>query len=283
MNIKKIKDGNYAGKTYTVSYEDIVEAAEAIISSVGFEYRDLQDFKANVNLILPANVVDGAVKEAYRNSKKNVSDSRRIKDDETPVYIVYDLNKDVRSFDNKSDAIDFAKDLFTRKKRTIEVEEVYMGKDTDAHKIVWSSDKVSDSRVSDDDDAFDEYFDYSEEAMEENDKVNDKCGGKRKVRDYAGQPMVSQYYDFYQEMANDMLQLVNTEQGLSFKKAKEMLEDEGLVEVEYGGGQYGNAYACYAFEDDDRFGDYGNAGACIMIEYDNNNDEMLITDIYACE
>ena len=219
MNIKKIKDGNYAGKTYTVSYEDIVDAAEAIISSVGFEYRDLQDFKANVNLVLPADVVDGAVKEAYRNSKKNVSDSR----------------------------------------------------------------------VSDDDDAFDEYFDYSEESMEENDKVNDKCGGKRKVgdarrvSDYAGQAMVSQYYDAYQEMAQDILEVAKSEGGLSINKAKEMLEDVGLVEVEYGGGQYGDAYACYAFEDDDRFGDYGNAGACIMIEYDNNNDDMLITDVYACE
>lgn len=115
MNLKQIKDGNYAGKTYTVSYEDIVDAAAAIISSVGFEYRDLQDFKAYVNLVLPANVVDAAAKEAYRNAKQNVTDS---------------------------------------------------------------------AKVSDDDDAFDEYFDYSEESMEENDKVNDKCGGKkRKVGD----------------------------------------------------------------------------------------------------
>lgn len=131
MNLKQIKDGNYAGKTYTVSYEDIVEAAEAVINSVGFEYRDLQDFKANVNLVLPANVVDGAVKEAYRNSKKNVSDSR----------------------------------------------------------------------VSDDDDAFDEYFDYSEEAMEENDKVNDKCGGKRKVKDSDedSEIILSQIADFLLE------------------------------------------------------------------------------------
>ena len=131
MNIKKIKDGNYAGKTYTVSYEDIVDAAEAIISSVGFEYRDLQDFKANVNLVLPADVVDGAVKEAYRNSKKNVSDSR----------------------------------------------------------------------VSDDDDAFDEYFDYSEEAMEENDKVNDKCGGKRKVKDSLSE---DDYEEYLNELGEDL-------------------------------------------------------------------------------
>lgn len=46
--------------------------------------------------------------------------------------------------------------------------------------------EVSDSKkVEDDDDAFDEYFDYSKESVEQGKKVNDKCGGKRKVKDAA--------------------------------------------------------------------------------------------------
>ena len=77
--MEKIVDSNYEGKSYTVKYEDVVDAFLAMLTSY-FNDREIQIVKNGFYSLLTADMVDAAFKEAKRSLKEAVSDSRRIKD-----------------------------------------------------------------------------------------------------------------------------------------------------------------------------------------------------------
>lgn len=112
-----------------------------------------------------------------------------------------------------------------------------------------------------------------------NQKYN-KVSDSRRVADYRGQYIgESQYKDKYIELADMLYRMIPD--GLTYQEASEILEDEGLVLVEYGGGFGGKypSYAVYAYEDDERFGDYGNSDAGVWLDYESDG-EMYVTDAY---
>ena len=86
-----------------------------------------------------------------------VSDSRKVSDEleqnpyKRTTYVVYDLNRVARTFEYEDDAIDFAKRLFSKTKRDVEVVRfIKKGEGLDRtyeDEIIWSSyNQVSDSR-----------------------------------------------------------------------------------------------------------------------------------------
>jgi len=77
--MEKIADGNYEDKSYSVKYEEVVDAFLAMLTS-DFNDKDIQTVKDGFYLLLTADMVDAAFKEAKRSLKDEVSDSRRIKD-----------------------------------------------------------------------------------------------------------------------------------------------------------------------------------------------------------
>lgn len=77
--MEKIVDSNYEGKSYTVKYEDVVDAFLTMLTSY-FNDREIQIVKNGFYSLLTADMVDAAFKEAKRSLKEAVSDSRRIKD-----------------------------------------------------------------------------------------------------------------------------------------------------------------------------------------------------------
>ena len=202
-----------------------------------------------------------------------VFDSRRVSDSESfSRYYVYQ-DGDIVGEDMKyeEDAVDMAEDLVKNGAKNVEVEEhiyfTYEGTediDDADRKVIWMSGVgyVSDSRVSDDDDAFDEYFDYSEEAMEENDKVNDKCGGKRKVKDdnKSCQDLVDEINDWMNE------------ETLTHVQVSDFLEMEGLV-CEETAKLFGDNIEFW-FYPNEPVGKYGKKGQGIEVDF-NGYDELI--------
>lgn len=108
------------------------------------------------------------------------------------------------------------------------------------------------------------------------DLKGNKVSDSRRISDYRGQYIgESQYKDKYIELADMLYRMIPD--GLTYQEASEILEDEGLVLVEYGGEEY--RYAVYAYEDDERFGDYGNSDAGVWLDYESDG-EMYVTDAY---
>ena len=78
MNLKqrmsrsnKVADAVDKNKTYSVSYDDIVDAFISVIND-GADTDYLKELKLNYGSLIPANVVDAALKEAER-AVKNVN------------------------------------------------------------------------------------------------------------------------------------------------------------------------------------------------------------------
>lgn len=118
--------------------------------------------------------------------------------------------------------------------------------------------------------------DFVARALSEARKQVGQISDSRRVADYSGQYIgESQYKDKYIELADMLYRMIPD--GLTYHEANKILEDEGLVLVEYGGEKY--CYAVYAYEDDERFGDYGNSDAGVWLDYEPDG-EMYVTDAY---
>ena len=100
----------------------------------------------------------------------------------------------------------------------------------------------------------------------------------RKIKDYEDYHRESQYKEKYNGLADMLYEMITD--GLTFQEANEIFEEEGLVNVEYGGMR--EPYAVYAYEDDVRFGNYGNSDAGVLINYEFDEDgyASYVTDVY---